>query len=202
MTKDRDHFIKQRKNLILISLFSIFYEAADLEIKELSLFGNKMIIGNPEIISISIFVFFLYFLWRYISAFSEIFGLEAFKVKIRKRKIDNGYKLANKSLSKKTKLKAYDEFHISDDRTERHKQNKKFCYSLQSSKARLTDEQKTSLREHSKFCLNRFDTLRTNIYSILSSCVQDTEFGEYIFPLILATLGALELLNIGLSNML
>lgn len=73
--KDQDHFVKQRRNFILISLFIIFYEAAGLSIQEINFFGNKTTIDNPEIVTKAIYLIFAYFFWRYYTACREVSGV-------------------------------------------------------------------------------------------------------------------------------
>lgn len=58
-------FLRQRRNIILMSLTILFFELAGIRISELSLAGNKIIVSNPEVIEISLIVFYSYFLIRY-----------------------------------------------------------------------------------------------------------------------------------------
>lgn len=71
-------FIRQRRSLILISLFIIFYKIGNLELNTVNFLGNETKIGNPEVITFSLGVFFLYFLWRYYTACREIGGVSRF----------------------------------------------------------------------------------------------------------------------------
>lgn len=58
-------FLRQRRNVILMSLTLLFFEIAGLKITELSLLGNKVMIANPWVIDFSLVVFYSYFLVRY-----------------------------------------------------------------------------------------------------------------------------------------
>lgn len=71
-----DHFVKQRRNIVIISLILIFYHVAGLNFKELNILGNKVTIVHPEIVSICLGLFFIYFLWRYFTACNSIRGID------------------------------------------------------------------------------------------------------------------------------
>lgn len=58
-------FLRQRRNVILMSLTLLFFEIAGLKITELSLLGNKVMISNPWVIDFSLVVLYSYFLVRY-----------------------------------------------------------------------------------------------------------------------------------------
>lgn len=58
-------FLRQRRNVILMSLTLLFFEMVGLRITELSLLGNKVEVINPWVIDLSLVVFYSYFLVRY-----------------------------------------------------------------------------------------------------------------------------------------
>jgi hypothetical protein len=58
-------FLRQRRNVILMSLTLLFFEMVGLRVTELSLLGNKVEIMNPWVIDFSLVVFYSYFLVRY-----------------------------------------------------------------------------------------------------------------------------------------
>lgn len=74
----RAYFLRQRRNLILISLFVIFYKAGDLRLDKVELFGNETTIGNPQIVTFAVGCFFLYFLWRHYVYSGEMGGISNF----------------------------------------------------------------------------------------------------------------------------
>ena len=76
---EKEHFIKQQRNLIAIALFIIFYETANLKITQINILGNHTDIGNPAIISQTVAIAFLYFLWRYFTACREVSGISKFQ---------------------------------------------------------------------------------------------------------------------------
>jgi len=76
----RDFFRRQRRNLIAASIVTAFYEAAELKFTTINLLGNKVEVGNPEIVSAAIATAFIYFLWRYYTACREVGGLSQFSM--------------------------------------------------------------------------------------------------------------------------
>ena len=84
----QDHFVKQRRNLVIISLVLIFYHAADLSFDKVNILGNTVTIGHPEVVSFCLFSFFVYFLWRYFTIFNEVNGHEE-TIRIIKELIEN-----------------------------------------------------------------------------------------------------------------
>ncbi len=72
------HFIKQRRNLIGVSLLILFYKVGELSLTKINVLGNVSEIGNPKIVVASLFIFFVYFLWRYYTACREVRGITQF----------------------------------------------------------------------------------------------------------------------------
>jgi hypothetical protein len=58
-------FIRQRRNLMIVSLVLLFSELAELEISKLSVFGNDLLIGEPRAISGALWVAGFYWLLRF-----------------------------------------------------------------------------------------------------------------------------------------
>lgn len=58
-------FIRQRRNLLIISLVLTFAQAANLTLTKLNLFGNEVNIGSPFAIFYALWVGWLYWLWRF-----------------------------------------------------------------------------------------------------------------------------------------
>lgn len=58
-------FLRQRRNVILMSLTLLFFEMVGLRITELSLLGNKVFLDNPFVIDLCLVIFYSYFLIRY-----------------------------------------------------------------------------------------------------------------------------------------
>lgn len=68
----RDGFVRQRRNLIIMSLVVLFSELAGLKIEKISIFGNEATIGKPELVTITLWIFLFYWLIRYYQYFHEI----------------------------------------------------------------------------------------------------------------------------------
>jgi len=58
-------FIRQRRNLMIVSLVLLFSEVAELEISKLNVFGNDLLIGEPRAISGALWVAGFYWLLRF-----------------------------------------------------------------------------------------------------------------------------------------
>jgi hypothetical protein len=63
--KKDNAFIRQRRNIISISLFIFFYTLLGIHIHEINIFGTKAEIGNPSHIETILWIFWAYFLLRY-----------------------------------------------------------------------------------------------------------------------------------------
>jgi len=61
--------LRQRRNLVSVSIFLIFFDFANVEIGTLSFFGSNMVIGNPKAAYSFIWIVWLYFLVRYYQYF-------------------------------------------------------------------------------------------------------------------------------------
>lgn len=66
-----EHFLKQRRNIMLFSVFMILIPAFKLEIKGGSFLGLTLEIHEFSHLVTFVLIFFFYFLWRYIIAFIE-----------------------------------------------------------------------------------------------------------------------------------
>ena len=82
---DAQHFSRQRRNLILISLFYIFYLLAGIEFNQIYFLGNQADIKRPELVSYALALFFVYYFWRYFTACNEISGIAKLKASIHSR---------------------------------------------------------------------------------------------------------------------
>jgi hypothetical protein len=58
-------FVRQRRNLMIVSLVLLFSEVADLQIEKLSAFGNELVIGKPYAINAALWVAGFYWLLRF-----------------------------------------------------------------------------------------------------------------------------------------
>jgi hypothetical protein len=68
---DNTHFLKQRRNLMIISLLIIFYKVGEADFSKPSFLGNEVTLEKPEAIPFFLSVFLVYFSLRYYTAFRE-----------------------------------------------------------------------------------------------------------------------------------
>lgn len=69
---DGNHYTKQRRNFIALSLIVIIYHTGEITLNEINFLGTKIDIANPETVTALLHIFFLYFAWRFWNAFSDI----------------------------------------------------------------------------------------------------------------------------------
>src|SRR5579859_3326953 len=61
----RSSFLRQRRNLMAISVVNLFVTLSGIKLNELDVLGNKFTIQNPRYITASLWIAFLYWLVRY-----------------------------------------------------------------------------------------------------------------------------------------
>lgn len=61
----RAGFIRQRRNLIAISLVLLFAQVAGITLEQVNLFGTEFRIANPTAVDIALWIAWFYWLWRY-----------------------------------------------------------------------------------------------------------------------------------------
>ncbi len=184
-----EHFIKQRRNLILISLFVIFYEVGNLTIEEINFLGNKSKLGNPEIVTFFLIVAFTYFSLRYYTACREIKGISKFLYGCSARAENKCKAFVTKKYfePQKEKFKAVDQI----TRT-------KFTrtYMLRSERRGENGEPL-----HVKIVVKcRF--IYNYTLSLLPTIIHTSKFTEYVLPYIIAIIAGLELLDYSLISQL
>lgn len=177
----RQHFIKQRRNLIGISLFVIFYKVGNLQINEINFFGNKTTITNHDAVLFFLAVFFIYFLWRYYTAFKEIGGLSNFfrvcSVWVEKK--------AQRSIHKETckKYPGVKNRGWSPELITRH------WYVLEYNVCTAFDIYGDGHRQLERLV---FRVIALRVFSPFYAIIQTSSFSEYILPFVLAILAACE----------
>ncbi len=77
-------FVRQRRNLIVISLVALFAETSELSVNKLNVFGNELVIRNPVTVSIALGIALLYWLYRYYVYFHDL-GDKGFRDEHRTR---------------------------------------------------------------------------------------------------------------------
>lgn len=76
MTNDTDFirrgFVSERRNLLVASFVLFFYQASGIVIEEINFFGNRAKVSDPYWVSLSLWIFWLYFLIRLYQYFRDI----------------------------------------------------------------------------------------------------------------------------------
>lgn len=195
----RDHFTRQRRNLVLVSLFAIFYKAGGLKLSQINFFGNVTNIERPEIISSALVAFFVYFLWRYFSACNEACGISNFWVSYRSMKQDFAWKHARYYVAKKLQL-AYSLFSV--DRNVAKDISGQEIDREQFRVTGLTNDMKQDkaklLKKMGDINITGLRLYYVRIKAMLHCIIKRSEFSEYIMPYMLAICAVLELCGLGI----
>ena len=77
-------FIRQRRNLMVVSLVLLFSEISALSITKLSIFGNEIAIDHPRSLNLALWIAALYWLWRFYQ-YSRPYVVEVLKGEIYRR---------------------------------------------------------------------------------------------------------------------
>lgn len=179
-----EHFVIQRRNLVLISIFIIFYKIGKLDIDEINFFGNNVEIGEPTIVLSALSVFFFYFLWRYYTALRGISGWAEF-VKSGRVLSDEKYS----SMAIESVLRDYNSYSSKPRIVKREWK-------------RVVFETLATPEEHNKPPINivkefGLETCYWRVWSYFYAVLSRTSFSDYVFPYFLAALAALELFGFG-----
>ncbi len=66
-------FIRQRRNLIIISLCLLFYDSFGLDLKKVSILGNELYVQNHDLLPTVLWIIYTYFLIRYYQYFNDLY---------------------------------------------------------------------------------------------------------------------------------
>ncbi len=175
--QERNHnrFIRQRRNLILVSLFLLFYKIGQLELTQVNILGNEVIIHEPNIVFWAMLTFFFYFQWRYFTACNDVIGVRLCKA---------GYlSILDKAARKKAykilqgRIGNIDQIELS--------QNRHTHFSVKRITNRPYEEQEL-IKKQGSFNIAGFGLLATHIKAISYYALNDNTFSEYLFPYLLA----------------
>lgn len=196
----REHFVKQRRNLILISLFAIFYKAGGLKLEEINILGNVTTLERPEVVSVGLIAFFVYFLWRYYSVCHESGGIsELWHSYLYTVRLFDWYHIRYR-IAKRLQLDPRD-FSVSRNSvTDRYGQDtgvESYAISISPS---LLQEKKELLEKIGKPKLDIFSLFYVRIKAIYPCFFKSSTFSEYVVPYILAGLAAVELAGFGATE--
>ena len=186
---DEAGFGRQRRNLFAISLFIIFYKTAGLKINEINFLGNTTTIENPSVVSFSLIIFFIYFLWRYYSACREVGGISLFFGAIQSR--------TEKKAELYVRKKYHQMYGSQPRRVDLIERGKNLIFQAigdrYNDKSRMYDTAELSISL-------RYRTYFLKCLSIFPTIVNTSKFSEYILPYIIALFALLEFLGVGVTE--
>ena len=195
-----EKFRRQKRKLMLISFFIIFYKAAGIAPEKINIFGNTADVKNPEALVFGIGVLLFYFLWRYFISISETVGFSSFRdgyITLRER---ISWKHAQKKFLKKlgNTKKA---FNLYSDTEKKYIFGYfyKVIFRLMDISGDLDKESKDKIRDwakNKKIYLGGFEFFLLKIWVITRYLLQDYRFSEVILPFILAAFAAFEYFEI------
>jgi len=87
-------FTRQRRNLFLISIFLALAVYLDLNLSKLSFLGNEFLMSNPRSVQPILWVFWIYFLFRYWQVFSWKVVRSEMEKHFKRRLIEEAWKIA------------------------------------------------------------------------------------------------------------
>lgn len=113
MNDDDTHgmFIRQRRNLMGISIIVLFVTYSGLQFNKLNILGNEFTISNPRIINYSLWIAFAYWLMRYFQYMHELGGTRiymTYEQKLLQLTLPDGRNNVNEKISAKMGGLAYD----------------------------------------------------------------------------------------------
>jgi hypothetical protein len=196
-----EHFIRQRRNLILLSLSIITYKAGEVQIPKINLLGNEIPLRTPEIITFWLIVFFIYFSWRYCTACNAVSGIYQFYSVWSQNTYGLIYKTLLKKISKRTGL-AQSDFYLEKDTTRDdcggviEDPSNEYKFNAGSHVSSLPEDKKKTLKDFSKVEICGPSLLLFKGRALLRAILTQREFSEYIFPYLLIALAISELLGI------
>lgn len=95
----REGFVRQRRNLMMMSVTLLLVESAGIKVSELNLLGNKLLIESPGLVNVGLWIALLYWIYRHYVYFHDI-GDKGFVNKYRSRIMDLVYAIALKQLKR------------------------------------------------------------------------------------------------------
>ncbi len=193
-----EHFNRQRRNLIAISMFIILYRALGLKVTEISFFGNSASVGAVSLFPAVIFLVILYFSWRYTHYLNDEKGLELSLTQYRNIFIKNLKKEAMYLLPKHG-----NQINRTITDIQRFEEYRSFKHHFVSKELLVTygyndtnDSIGKYAREDIKFPIKSF--FKSHICAVIEFIFFGSHFSEYLFPYLFAFLAIIELFHFSL----
>ncbi len=197
-----DHFIKQRRNLILISLLVIFAHAANVTFeRSMNFLGFGIAVGNPRVIPTFMVIVFFYFCWRYVSSLNAIEGFSRMGMYIEERTSKYARLYLIKTVCQKTKLQSFEFQYNKQKQYDQYGDViQDYRYHLSSLKSDISSEKKKALGLFKSFEVKGWPLFILKLKALILSVIYDVAFAEYIFPILLAMLAFLEICGLQVAE--
>ena len=163
-------FLRQRRNLMLLSGFLLLFRFADLEIEKMSILGTQLLVGRPDALRFSAWILWGYFFLRYFQYFrsEESKGL----ICIINEKTEY---FSSQFVKDKVKKGSNDRLNL-----------KKKSFLSWSYKLEYFDPTKGRPYEGEEIPMPFFYMIIWRTRSVWHSIVEHTYFTDYIFPILVA----------------
>lgn len=109
---DKEHFIRQRRNLMITCLAIIFFKMLGLKFEQINILGNVAAIENPKAIPLILLGALVYFLWRFDTACRQVNGVGQFTQLCRQWAYEKCKEHIRKNILMPNKEKYGDNAHI------------------------------------------------------------------------------------------
>ena len=63
--KENEGFVRQRRNLMVVSLVLLFSEATELKFEKINVFGTELLVNQPYAVNAALWFAAIYWLWRF-----------------------------------------------------------------------------------------------------------------------------------------
>lgn len=203
--EDLDFFQRQRRNLMLVSAFSIFLKAAELELTNSSILGNTAKINNAVSIPYILLIVLIYLSWRYYIACNEISVISKFKEQFNAYTASLIRNKAIKDAESISGLKYREDFNLVGDSG--FNKNRFGEPTSNRSKIKITSysadidlEKRKKMEQHGPLIYKDLELKYIEFKALFYTCINNHSFSEYILPYLIAVFAGLEILNFGFVN--
>ncbi len=104
-------FLRQRRNLLLISIIMPLFFLSNASIEKISLLGTQISVDNPVVLKVGVLVLAIYFLWRYYQYRGEENHSHEFNHECRKQVFEREFEYFSGRLIEKAKCFDYEYIH-------------------------------------------------------------------------------------------
>jgi len=87
-------FIRQRRNLIVISLCLLVYDSFGLDLEKVNIFGNELNVQNHDLLPTALWIIYAYFFIRYYQYFNDLYDrgiITKYRIQVNKLLINWAY---------------------------------------------------------------------------------------------------------------